>query len=217
MKQGVVPEHTGPSLAALLQWSGMALIVGGLLTVVATALHPSRETTSSILQTEPRLVAAHVLFTVAYLLVLLGLPGLYAAESTRMGRLGLAGFLLAFMGTTLIAVSGDFGFIAPALAAESPETINAVNLYPPVVTLNAVAFATFVVGFVIFGIAMTKTATLTRSPGIPIAVGAPSQVFGFAMAQVVSSTLWTIAVLGSAALGGGLAWAGYMRWRQPAV
>ena len=217
MKQGVVPEHTGPSLAALLRWSGMALIVGGLLAVVATALHPSRETTASILQTEPRLVAAHVLFTVAYLLVLLGLPGLYGAESTRMGRLGLSGFLLAFMGTTLIAVSGDFGFIAPVLAAESSELIDAVNRYPPVVTVNAVAFATFVVGFVIFGIAMTKTATLIRLSGILVAVGAPLQVFGFATAQVFSSALWTIAVLGSAALGGGLAWAGYRMWRQPAV
>jgi hypothetical protein len=134
----------------------MALIVGGLLTVVATALHPSRETTISILQTEPRLVAAHALFTLAYLLVLLGLPGLYAAQSAMIGRLGLSGFLLAFTGTTLVAVSGDFGFMAPVLA-ESPERIDAVNRYPPVVILNAVAFATFVLGFVLFGVAMTKT------------------------------------------------------------
>ena len=72
----------------------------------------------------------------SYLLILLGLPGLYGAESTRMGRLGLAGFLFAFMGTTLIAVSGNFGFIAPVLAAESPETIDAISVYPPVVELT---------------------------------------------------------------------------------
>ena len=194
----------------------MALIVGGLLTVVATALHPSRETTISILQTEPRLVAAHALFTLAYLLVLLGLPGLYAAQSAMIGRLGLSGFLLAFTGTTLVAVSGDFGFMAPVLA-ESPERIDAVNRYPPVVILNAVAFATFVLGFVLFGVAMTKTKRLPHSPGILIATGAPTNVLGFATAYLVSSALWTIAVIGSAALGGGLAWAGYRMWRQPAV
>jgi len=193
----------------------MALIVGGLLTVVATALHPSRETTISILQTEPRLVAAHALFTLAYLLVLLGLPGLYAAQSAMIGRLGLSGFLLAFTGTTLVAVSGDFGFMAPVLA-ESPERIDAVNRYPPVVILNAVAFATFVLGFVLFGVAMTKTKRLPHSPGILIATGAPTNVLGFATAYLVSSALWTIAVIGSAALGGGLAWAGYRMWRQRA-
>jgi hypothetical protein len=50
MEEGVVLEHKGPSLAALLRWSGLALVAGGLLLAVATALHPSRETTATILQ-----------------------------------------------------------------------------------------------------------------------------------------------------------------------
>jgi hypothetical protein len=213
---GVVLERRGPSLAALLRWSGLVLVAGGLLLAVATVLHPSRETPAAILQAEVRLVAAHVLFTLSSLMVLLGLPGLYAAESTRMGRLGLAGFLLAFTGTTLIAVSGNFGFIAPVLAAESPATIDAINLYLPVVALNGVAFGGFVVGFVMFGMAMAKAATLPRSAGLLVAVGAPSQAFGFALAQTVSPALWTVAILGSVALGAGLAWPGYQLWRKPA-
>src|SRR5918995_5133665 len=108
MNEGVVLQRRGPSLTALLRWSGLALVAGGLLLVVATALHPSRETPATILQAEVRLVAAHVLFTLSSLLVLLGLPGLYGAKSVWMGRLGLVGFLLAFLGTMLIAVSGDF-------------------------------------------------------------------------------------------------------------
>jgi len=54
------------------------------------------------------------------LLVLLGLPGLYAAQRGQMGRLGLAGFLTAFTGTYLIAVTGNFGFLAPVLSKQSP-------------------------------------------------------------------------------------------------
>ena len=142
---------------------------------VATVLHPSRETSATILETEVRLVAAHVLFTLSYLLVLLGLPGLYGAYSVRMGRLGLVGFLLAFMGTMLVAVSGNFGFLAPVLAAESPATIDAINLYPPEVALDAVAFVGFVVGFILFGMAMVKTATLPRFSGFLVAVGARSK------------------------------------------
>jgi hypothetical protein len=216
MEESVVLEHNGPSLAALLRWSGLALVGGGLLLAVATALHPTRETTATILQAEVRLVAAHVPFTLSYLLILLGLPGLYGVESVRMGRLGLVGFLLAFMGTTLVAVSGNFGFLAPVLAAESPATIDAINLYQPVVALNGVAFAGFVVGFVMFGLAMARIPTLTRSSGLLVAVGAPLQVFGFALAQTVSPALWSVAILGSVALGAGLAWPGYQLWQKPA-
>jgi hypothetical protein len=216
MEQGVVLKRSGPSLAALRRLSGLALVAGGLLLAVATALHPSQETTATILQAEVRLVAAHVLFTLSSLLVLLGLPGLYGTESVGMGRLGLAGFLLAFMGTTLVAVSGNFGFLAPVLAAESPATIDAINVYLPVVALNGVAFGGFVIGFILFGIAMAKTATFPRSSGLLVAVGAPSQVVGFALGQTVSPALWTVAVLGSVALGAGLAWPGYQLWQKPA-
>jgi hypothetical protein len=214
MEEGVVLEGRGPSLAALLRWSGLGLVAGGLLLAVATVLHPSQETPATILQAEVRLVAVHVLFTLSSLLVLLGLPGLYGTESARMGRLGLVGFLLAFMGTTLVAVSGNFGFIAPVLAAESPATIDAINVYLPEMALDGVAFAGFVVGFVLFGLAMVKTATLPRSSGMLVAVGAPAQVFGFALAQTVSPALWTVAVLGSVALGVGLAWPGYQLWQR---
>jgi MFS family permease len=214
--EGVVLQRKGPSLTALLRWSGLALIMGGVLMVVATVLHPSQETPAAILEAEVRLVAAHALLTLSYLLVLLGLPALYGAASVRMGRLGLVGFLLAFLGTMLIAVSGNFGFLAPVLAAQSPATIDAINRYPPEGALNAVAFGGFVVGFVIFGMAMAKTAGFPRPSGVLVAIGAPCQVVGFALAQLVSPGLWAIAVLGSVAVGAGLAWPGYRMWQHPA-
>ena len=215
MDEVVVLQRRGPSLAALLRWSGLALVAGGLLMVVATALHPSRETAATILAAEVRLVAAHALFTLSYLLVLLGLSGLYGAASVRMGRLGLVGFLLGFLGTMLIAVSGNFGFLAPVLAAQSPQTIDAINRYLPEVALNAVAFGGFMVGFVVFGVALAKTASLPRRSGVLVAVGAPCQLLGFALAQTVSPAWWAVAVLGSVALGTGLAWPGYRMWQHP--
>jgi hypothetical protein len=132
-----------------------------------------------------------------------------------MGRLGLVGFLAAFLGTMLIAVSGNFGFVAPVLAAQSPATIDAINRYLPEAALNAVAFGGFVVGFITFGVAMAKTASFPRPSGLLVAVGAPSQVVGFALAQLVSPALWAVAVLGSVALSVGLAWSGYRMWQHP--
>ena len=77
-----------------------------------------------------------MVYTLAWLLVLLGLPGLYAAQRGGMGRLGLAGFLTAFTGTYLIAVTGNFGFLAPVVAKQSPAVLDSISQYSPVVIVN---------------------------------------------------------------------------------
>jgi hypothetical protein len=115
--------------ARLFSWCGIALIAAGVLVVVTTLLHPSRETATTIVASEPRLVAAHVVYTLAWLLVLLGLPGFYAAQPGGMGGLGLVSFLTAFAGTYLIAVTGNFGFLAPVLAKQSPAVLDSINQY----------------------------------------------------------------------------------------
>jgi hypothetical protein len=46
--------------AHLLGWCGIALMAAGGLMVVATLLHPTRETATTIVASKPRLVAAHV-------------------------------------------------------------------------------------------------------------------------------------------------------------
>ena len=117
-------------------------------------------------------------------------------------------------GTMLVAVSGNFGFLAPVLAAESPATIDAINAYLPEVALNAVAFVGFVAGFILFGTAMAKSTTLPRSSGLLVAVGAPIQLLGFALGQFVAPALWTVGILGSVALGVGLGWPGYQLWQR---
>ena len=153
-------------LSLLSRWCGLALVAAGGLMVVATLLHPSRETATTIVASEPRLVAAHVVYTLAWLLLLLGLPGLYAAQRGGMGRLGLAGFLTAFSGTYLIAVTGNFGFLAPVLAKQSPAVLDSINQYPPVVIINVLAAIFFMIGYVLFGIAMIRTVALPRWSGV---------------------------------------------------
>ena len=67
--------------AAGVRWSGMSLLVGGSLFVLATLLHPAEETPRTILQTEPRLVGSHAVYIASSLLILLGLPALYGMLS----------------------------------------------------------------------------------------------------------------------------------------
>jgi len=195
----------------------MVLTAGGLLFAVATALHPSHETPVHILETEVSLVSSHAVYAVSYVLVLLGLPALYGAESQRMGRLGLTGFLVTFAGTTLLAISSMFGFLAPVLAAEAPETLDAISRYLPVVVFNGLAAVGFMAGFVILGIAMARSRAFPRWSGISIAVGAPSYLVGFGIAQLVSPAIWFVAVLSSLVLGSGLARSGYRMWAKPGL
>jgi hypothetical protein len=197
----------------LLRWCGMALVVAAPLIVAAALLHPSRETAATIMASESRLIAAHILFTLYGLLVMLGLPGLYAAQRGGMGRLGLTGFLVAMLGTYLIAVTGYFGFMAPVLAKEAPATLDSTIQYPPVVVSSGLAAISFIVGYALFGIAMTRTATLPRLAGVLVAVGGPIHLLSFGISQLVSTAVWVGAVIGAASLGSGLAWAGYRLWR----
>lgn len=217
MEDQVAIGSRGPSLAALVRGGGMVLAAGGLLLVVATVLHPSQETPVTILETEVRLVSSHAVGVVSYVLILLGLPALYGAESQRMGRLGLTGFLMAFAGTALLAISSMFGFLAPVLAAEAPSTIDEIGLYLPVVVFNGFAVVGFIAGFVILGMAVARSRVFARRSGILMAVGAPTHLVGAGIALLGSPAFWFVAILGSLALGSGLAWSGYRMWAKPGL
>ena len=198
----------------LSRWSGIACIVAGMLMVVATLVHPSRETPEVILEQELRLVAAHWLSTFSYGFLLLGLPGLYVAQAERAGRLGLVSFLMVFFGTLFFAVSNNYGFIAPVLAAGAPAMLDAINAYPPIVTLNGLLIVGFFLGFILFGLATLRAGVLPSKTGILMAIGSPLIMVGFSLGLLVFEAFWIIGILGSLALNLGLAWAGYSLWLQ---
>jgi len=196
----------------LSRWSGIACILAGLLLTLATLIHPSRETPEIILEKELRLVTAHWLTTCAFGFLLLGVPGLYATQSERAGRLGLVSFLMVFFGTLFFAVSNNYGFIAPVLAAGAPAMLDAINAYPPVITLNALLAVGFFLGFIFFGIATLRARVLPLQTGILMIIGSPLNLVGAVLGLLVSEAFWIVAILGALVLGLGLAWAGYSLW-----
>ena len=187
----------------LIRRGGMTLTAGGLLLAVATLLHPSQETPASILASEARLVGSHAVYIVAYLLILLGLPVLWLDGLRRLGRLGSIGFLSAWLGTALLAISSQFGFIAPSLAATAPATLDQVGMYPPVSVFNGFAGIAYMAGYVVLGVALAKSNATPRWSGLLVGIGAPTHVIGFGVAQLAAPGLWFLAVLGAVALGGG--------------
>jgi hypothetical protein len=191
-------------------WSGIACILAGLLIVLTTLVHPSRETPEIILEQELRLVTAHWLSTFFCGFLLLGLPGLYAAQSERAGRFGLVSFLWLFFGMLFLAVSNYGGFIAPVLAAQAPAILDPTNA--SLTALNWLWIVGFFLGFILFGIATLRARVLPRQAGILIAIGTPLQLVGGVLSQFVFEPLFIVVILGALALGLGLAWAGYSLW-----
>ena len=111
------------------------------------------------------------------------------------------GFLVAFLGTYLIAVTGNFGFLAPVLARESPAVLDSITQYPPAVGINGLAAVAFMIGYALFGIAMMRIRALPRLAGLLVAVGAPAHLLGFGLSQLVATAWWVVAVLGAVSLG----------------
>src|SRR5712691_8981250 len=145
------------SSSNLSRWSGAAGIVAGVLLVLATAIHPSKETPAVILEQELRLIAGHWLYTFFHGFFLLGLVGLYTAQAERAGRLGLVSFLMVFFGELFFVESNDYDFIAPVLAAGAPAMLDAINLYPPVAVMNALVIVCFSPGLILLGIVIIRT------------------------------------------------------------
>ncbi len=94
------------------------------------------------------------MFFFATVLVLLGLFGLYTSQSEAAGALGAVGFLLASLGTALLAgLSWAQAFVVPLVAAESPALLET----EPVGSTRS--FLEAVMNLIRNGLGMRKTET----------------------------------------------------------
>jgi hypothetical protein len=81
------------SLARLIRMAGSVSVVAAALIVISEIV--------AFLSGDVGLING-VVRVVAFFLLLIGLVGLYVRQSEKAGKLGLVGFLVAFLGTTLI-------------------------------------------------------------------------------------------------------------------
>ena len=193
----------------LFRLSGICLILSGILSPLAQVIHPPEESLNTILTQTWRLVTGHVLMTTAILLGLIGLVGLYLFQAGKSGRLGLLGFFLAFTGNILLAVSGNYGYIAPVLAKSAPDMLNAINMYPPELWLDVLMVLTYIIGFILLGIATVRARQFPRLSGWLIAIG-PILFFIFSGISLAGWMIWLyyFGVFGQLLFGLGLILAG---------
>ena len=198
----------------LTRAAGLSAIVGGLLFIAVQINHPRLDATF-VTTTEYAVRETMKIFMAVFSLI--GITGIYLRQVKQTGVLGLIGYVvlgvgyLAIFGLQVVGV-----FVLPSLAASEPGYVNDVLAVAasgtPVGDVGAVqilvlgGFA-YIVGGIIFGIALFRANILARWAAVLLSVGAAATV---AASQLPELTQRLFAIPVSVALIG----LGYSLWRE---
>jgi hypothetical protein len=140
---------------SLVRWGALAALVSGALWIVGGLLHLAYP------QDPPGALGSFLnylgtaIFSAAYLGVLGGLVGLHARQMDSYGRLGRAGFLLAFVGAAL-------AFVGQATSAIFPQNGTLGWLFSDPGFGFMVGILCMSLGLVLLGVATLRTGVLPR-------------------------------------------------------
>src|SRR5437764_2325560 len=163
----------------LFRASGVAASVAGLIFVGVQINHPHLDATSI---TTTDVIARNLLKLRMASLALAGLTGMYLRQVTKIGFLGLFGYVL-FSAGYLLMLGTEFvaAFILPTLAHTAPAYVNDViaaanngtatgdiGLMQTVIYVTGIAY---LAGGFIFGIALFRANVLARWASALLAVG----------------------------------------------
>lgn len=195
------------SQVKLIRWSGILLIVSGVLFLVwwilLGVLLPSTEKGMQLvnLVLDKDWLGVNVIGLIGSLLLPLGLIGLYAKQYEKIGIPGFIGFILTFIGSILYTCV-QFGetFTWPLIAAHAPVLLGVKG---PMLANSAFFLAytvmgiLFVIGFILIGIVSIIAAVLPRIASIFLLIGAI--LFGAGMflplvLRTIGMTLFAIAL-----------------------
>ena len=159
--------------SSLIRWGGVSLLVAG----IANALFwlpviPIGTFAGAAASLSPLWVPSQLLHTLAATLALFGLVGLYARLGDQIRRLELTGFVLALFGTGFYLADAVLALVVfPIAATSAPSLIaadGALNMSPAYTAFGV----TFVVGYILFGIALLRASALPRVATLLLIVGA---------------------------------------------
>lgn len=198
-----------------VQLSGFINIFSGLLMLAFWYLYaillPYRQlsNTISILVLDRHWTLVNVLGVSGSILGILGLTGSFFVQLAKFGRLGLIGFLCAFLGATLLFGALLWDTIIWPILAQHDSTL--LDFQGPIyssktfVPFFVSAGLVYSLGFILFGIATAQAGVLPGWGGIMLAIGAPLFGLGalFGSYQVIPRTI------GVTVFSIGLIWIGY--------
>jgi len=144
--------------------SGVALLIGGILTAVGYSLPPYLSDHDPSALTSPWVLISSLITLFGALLVLLGLPGIYTRQAGRAGILGLLGFLSICYITLLSGVIQSFisVTIVPELAANPATRLLAATPPPAFGPFFLVALLAQTLGILLLAIATLRARVFPR-------------------------------------------------------
>lgn len=186
-------------MTAAIHWSAPLLVIGAVLlglTTVAAALRP---TVQAMLSPEVATLAV-----LAAALLVVSVPGMYAAQADAAGAIGLAGYVLLQVGLLLLVVVSAAPLLYPTVTepfANHPLT-------------GGLGVALFL-GLLLTAIATLQAGVYPRPAALLLVAGTAGFFFGFFVseflppgpAQVANAVLGVLAPAG-------LAWCGVALWTR---
>ena len=202
----------------LFRAAGIAGAAAGLMFVLVQFLHPD-ETIPNVTTTTWKVV--HVMTLATMVLAAVGIVGMYLRQVEETGKLGFLAVILYVCGFFLIfGVSMVEAAVLPRLAGDVPRYVQDVMTLTAtgqttgdvggLAVVNVFAFPTYLLGGVLFGIALWRARVLSRWASALLAIGALSTF----LIRVLPKSLDRIP-----AIPVGVAWAalGISLWRATLV
>ena len=190
----------------LIRWAGLSAVVAGIIFTAIQPTHPSINTSTFIIITSFK--------TSISIFALLGITGLYARQVEETGWQGLVGYLLL---TIYYAVQMCISFIEPTILpllttvaptfVESALRLSGGTGVPTnlggLTTMYSLVSILYVLGSLLFGIAMFRAHILPRWASALLAVSGPlaGTMFTLLPYQLVQLT--------SIPIGAAMVWLGY--------
>jgi hypothetical protein len=181
--------------------SAISLLIGSLLLIIGSIIgfFTGNDRTSTIFTT------SSLILLIGAMLVALGLPGMYTRQAGRIGVLGLIGFACTFFFILIgITEASIHAFIFPLLAAHGLLS----GLLPlGALIFDGIGFLLGLIGGILLGVAIMRTAVLPRWAGVFLIVGGFFDI-GFALG------LDPLGAVGLLLFAVGLAWLAVGMWSQ---
>jgi len=165
-------KETAMTLQSIARWVGPVSMIAAALIIVSQGVHLAlgfamgAQSADNVLHS-----VKYVLALLAMFALLLALTGLYLRQAESAGKLGVTGYLVAFLGTVLLA--GDWwfeSFIVPQIAAVAPQVMTGA-IAGSMLVGAAATFGLFAVGWIVFGVATFRAHVYARPAAVLLIIG----------------------------------------------
>lgn len=198
--------------------SGLALVVGSVVSFVFQLVSAFFYGNTTTYANQPVNIIADFVLAAATILLLLGLPGVYASRAQGFGVVGLVGMASVFTAGIMVGVFVNLqgAMVDPWLATQAPSLANGFGP-PPFFAFFNVAELFLVVGSVLLAIPLLRGRVSPRWPAFAFLLSVVVGIVNFFYLPSLTSTLAS-SLMGTVApmlLLVALAGLGYQTWSKP--